>query len=129
MVIVEKGMVEAIEVAEPDEFIRRNNSHCQRLIIIGGTGQAGKFSALPWDHVTFPNPGELEWRELEIDQKERNTGFRGYPAVFCEASLRWLMAGGPVFVNKVVLSLQKYDLAYHLQQTIEHKGRIIKSWI
>ena len=102
VVMVEES--ERFVVAELDEFIRNNNPHGQRLVIIGGTGRLGKFLAVPWDEVSSPGPGKVEWREIEVDQKERSTGFRKYQGVFCEPSWRWRLLGMPLFVKEVVLS-------------------------
>ena len=102
VIMVEES--ERFVVAELDKFVRKNNPHGQRLVIIGGTGRAGKFLAVPWDEVSSPSPGKAEWMEIEVDQKERSTGFRGYQGVFSEPSPRWRLLGMPLFVKEALLS-------------------------
>ena len=102
VVIVEKK--ESFVVAELDDLIRRNNPHGQHLVIIRGTGRPGKFLAVPWDEVSPLSPGKAECLEIEVDQKERSTGFRGYQGVFYKASARWRMPRMPLFVKEVELS-------------------------
>ena len=102
VVVVEK--TERVEVVDLNEFIRENNPHGQRLIIISGGGRAGKFVAMPWDEVLSPSPGKVEWMEIDIDQKKRSKGFRGYQGVFFNPSVRYSLLGMPLFVKEVVLS-------------------------
>ena len=61
------------------------------------------FLALPRDHVTSPGPGEVDWRERELDQAERGTGFRDYRGVFSEPVAWWGRLGVPLLVREVLL--------------------------
>ena len=102
VVMVEE--TERVEVVDLNEFIQENNPHGQRLVIISGGGRAGKFVAMPWDLVSSLSPDKVEWMEIDIDQKKRSKGFRGYQGVFCEPSARCRLLGMPLFVKEVVLS-------------------------
>ena len=104
MLVVMVEETETVDIAEIDKFIRNHNPHGQRLVVIGGTGQPGKFLAVPWDHVTSPAPGETDWTEIEADQAERGTGFRGYRGVFSEPTGWWRRLSVPLFVKEVVLN-------------------------
>ena len=100
-VLVEE--VERFEVAELDEFIRQNNPHGQRVVVIGGTGQAGRFLAVPLDEVSYPEPGAADWKEIEVDKGDGNTGFRGYKGVFLETNHLGRSLQMPLFVKEVEL--------------------------
>jgi len=103
VVMVEE--TETIEVGELDEFVRNNNPHGQRLFVVGCNGQPGKFLVVPWDEVSPLGPGKAECLEIEVDQKERGTGFQGYRGVFCKPSPLWnLLDGTPLYVKEVVLT-------------------------
>ena len=103
VVMVEE--TETIEVGELDKFIRNHNPRGQRLFVIGCNGQPGKFLVVPWDEVRSLSAGKAECLEIQVDQKERGTGFRGYRGVFCKPLPRWQLLGGtPLYVKEVVLS-------------------------
>ena len=73
MVVIEE--TEQFLVAELHDFIRDNNSHGLRILVIGGTGEAGRFKGLPCDEITHDGADYFEWMEKEVDQRDRNAGF------------------------------------------------------
>ncbi len=93
--------VERFEVAELHEFVRQNNPHGQWVVVIGGTGQAGRFLAVPLDEVSYSEPGVADWKEIEFDKGDGNTGFRGYKGVFLETSHLGGFLKMPLFVKEV----------------------------
>ena len=103
LVVVVEGR-ERLDIPELAGFIRNRNPHGQRLVIIGGTGQPGKFLAIPWDQVSSSGPDDADWREIEVDLRDRGTGFRGYRGVFWEETGWWGLQGWPLFVRDVVLN-------------------------
>ena len=104
MLVVMVEETETFEVGELDEFIRNHNPHGQRLVVIGCNGRPGKFLVVPWDEVSSLSPGKAECLEIQVDQRERSTGFRGYQGIFCKPSMRWRLPRIPLFVKEVVLS-------------------------
>ena len=93
-------------VADLHDFIRDNNPHGQRVFVIGGAGEAGRFNGLPCDAITFDGADYYEWMTKEVDQRDRNAGFLGLDGVFCETAgvARLLQLQVPLFVREVKLS-------------------------
>jgi transcriptional regulator with XRE-family HTH domain len=103
VVVIEE--TEDFLIAELHDFIRDNNPHGLRIYIIGGTGKAGRFKGMPCDEITCDGADYFEWKEMEVNQRERNAGFLGLDGVFCETSgrlARFLQM--PLFVREVKLS-------------------------
>ncbi len=102
VVLVERS--ESLPVAELHEFIRKNNPHNQRIVIIGGAAEAGKYKVVPWQEVSSPSPGETAWMEMEVDVRDASRGHRGYEGVvFKPPGMRRFPHAFPVFVKKVDL--------------------------
>ncbi len=101
LVLVEQ--TEDILVAELDEFIRKNNPHNQRIVIIGGSKAPGSFKVVPWDEVTKPTPGETAWYEVGVDAKNVSKGHRGYEGVVVKAPENRSRPRHPVFVKELEL--------------------------
>ena len=102
VVVIEE--TEQFLVAELHDFIRDNNPHGLRIIVIGGTGEAGRFKGLPCDEITHDGADYFEWKEKEVDQRDRNAGFLGLDGVFCETSGLARFPKMPLFVREVKLS-------------------------
>ena len=102
VVVIEE--TEQFLVADLHDFIRDNNPHGMRIYVIGGTGRAGRFKGMPCDEITCDDADYFEWKEMEVDQRDRNAGFLGHDGVFCETSgfARFLQM--PLFVREVKLS-------------------------
>ncbi len=101
VVLVEQ--TEDILVAELDEFIRKNNTHNQRIVIIGGSKAPGSFKVVPWGEVTRPTPGEIAWYEIGVDAKNASKGHRGYDGVVVKAPENRSRPRHPVFVKELEL--------------------------
>ena len=101
VVLVEQA--EDILVAELDEFIRKNNPHNQRIVIIGGSEAAGSFKVVPWDGVTKPTPGEVAWYEVGVDTKNASKGHCGYEGVIVKAPQNRSRPRHPMFVKELEL--------------------------
>ncbi len=91
-------------VADLHDFIRDNNPHGQRIVVIGGTGEAGRFKGLPCDEITCDGADYYEWITKDVDQRSRNAGFLGLDGVFCETSGLARSLRPPLFVKEVKLS-------------------------
>ena len=77
VVVIEE--TEHFLIAELHDFIRDNNPHGLRIYIIGGTGKAGMFKGMPCDEITCDGADYFEWKEMEVNQRERNAGFLASP--------------------------------------------------
>ena len=102
VVVIEK--TEQFLVADLRDFIRDNNPHGLRIYVIGGTGEAGRFKGLLCDEITCDGADYFEWKEKEVDQRDRNAGFLGLDGVFCETSGLARFLQMPLFVREVKLS-------------------------
>ena len=102
VVVIEE--TEDFLIAELHDFIQDNNPHGLRIYIIGGTGKAGRFKGMPCDEITCDGADYFEWKEMEVDQRERNAGFLGLDGVFCETSGLARFLQMPLFVREVKLS-------------------------
>ena len=108
----ERGTVLVVVIEEAEEFlisdlydyIRDNNPHGLRIYVISGTGKAGRFKGLPCDEITSDGADYFEWKEMEVDQRDRNAGFLGLDGVFCETSGLARFLQMPLFVREVKLS-------------------------
>ena len=94
----------ALDASELYEFIRRNNVHNQRIVIIGGTGGAGNVKIMPWELVSKPTPDETAWAEIQVNLKNARTGRRDYAGVIYDPpySSRYPRTF-PVFVRDITL--------------------------
>ena len=102
VVVIEE--TEQFLIADLHDFIRDNNPHGLRIYVIGGTGRAGRFKGLPCDEITCDDADYFEWKEMEVDQRDRNAGFLGHDGVFCETSGLARFLQMPLFVREVKLS-------------------------
>ncbi len=102
VVVIEE--TEQFLVADLHDFIRDTNPHGMRIYVIGGTGRAGRFKGLPCDEITCDDADYFEWKEMEVDQRDRNAGFLGHDGVFCETSGLARFLQMPLFVREVKLS-------------------------
>ena len=108
----ERGTVLAVVIEETEQFliadlhdfIRENNPHGTRVYVIGGTGRAGRFKGLPCDEITCDDADYFKWKEMEVDQGDRNAGFLGHDGVFCETSGYARFLQMPLFIREVKLS-------------------------
>ena len=91
-------------VADLHDFIQGNNPHGLRIIVIGGTGEAGRFKGLPCDEIACDGADNVEWMVKEVNQRDRNAGFLGLDGVFCETSGLARLLQIPLFVREVKLS-------------------------
>ena len=102
VVLVEQS--ESLAVAALHEFIRKNNPHNYRIVIIGGAAKAGRYKVVPWQEVSSASPGEMAWMEMEVDARGARRGHRGYEGVvFKPPGMRRAPHAFPVFVKKVDL--------------------------
>ena len=101
LVLVEQS--EKIPVAKLNDFIRRNNPHDLRIVIIGGGEKPGKFTIIPWDKVSSPAPDEEAWLEVVVDLKNASKGCRGYEGVVYKPPGRVFPHAFPTFVKEMVL--------------------------
>lgn len=102
VVAIEKP--EQFLVADLHDFIRDNNPHGLQIFVIGGTGEAGRFKGLPCDKITCDGAEYFEWKEKEVNQRDRNAGFLGLDGVFCETAGLAKFLRMPLFVREVKLS-------------------------
>ncbi len=91
-------------VADLHDFIRDRNPHGQRIFVIGGTGETGRFKGLPCDEITCDGADYYEWIEKEVEQEARSAGFLGLDGVFCETSGLGRFPKMPMFVREVKLN-------------------------
>ena len=102
VVVIEE--TEQFLIADLHDYIRDNNPHGLRIYVISSTGKAGRFKGLPCDEITSDGADYFEWREMEVDQRDRNAGFLGHDGVFCETSRFARFLQMPLFVREVKLS-------------------------
>ena len=94
----------SISVVDLYEFIRENNSHRQRMYIIGGGAEAGKFIVVPCDEISSPAPDEKAWMEIKVDTKDASMGHREYEGVIVKLrDNKSVSLVFPVFVKKIEL--------------------------
>ena len=79
LVLVEEE--QSLPVADLYDFIENRNAHRQRIVIIGGVGEPGKFKVVPWNEVTVPASGEKAWAEISVDTKDRSKARCKYDGV------------------------------------------------
>ena len=79
LVLVEE--TQELAVADLYSFIQQNNPRRQRVVIIGGAGEASKFKVVPLDRVDTPTPGEMAWMEITVDTKDGGRGRCRYDGV------------------------------------------------
>ena len=102
VVVIEE--TEQFLIADLHDFIRDNNPHSMQIYVIGGAGRAGRFKGLPCDEIMCDDADYFEWKEMEVDQRDRNAGFLGHDGVFCETSVLARFLQMPLFVREVKLS-------------------------
>ena len=102
LVLVEEE--QALPLEELYDFIEKHNPHRQRIVILGGAGEAGKFKIVPWEDVTAPTPDEKAWKEITVDTKDRSKAHCKYDGIVFEPpySSRFQRLF-PVFVKTVSL--------------------------
>ena len=102
LVLVEQAQF--LPVANLYEFIGKNNPHGQKISIIGGAGDAGKFKIVPWDRITTPAPDEMAWMEVIVDTTDRTKSrYRYDGVVFKPPFARTHRPVHPVFVKSISL--------------------------
>ena len=103
LVLLEKS--EKISVPDLSYFIWKNNPHKQRLCLIGGAGEIGKFKVFHWDGVTAPTANEDTWLvETTVDTNDRGKGRYEYDGVWFEPPyMSRLMRVLPLFIRTVEL--------------------------
>ena len=104
VVLVEQST--RVPVADLYEFIRKNNPHHQRIYIIGGGAEAGRFIVIPCDEISSPTPGEKAWMEMNVHAKDASMGhLRCEGVVFTPRDNRFsrLSPAFPMFVKKIEL--------------------------
>ena len=101
VVLVERA--ESVPVADLDDFIRKNNPHDQRVVIIGGSETAGRFKVVPWQEVIEPTSGEPALLEMDVDAERASMGHRGYEGVVLPPLWTRFLPSFPVFVKKLEL--------------------------
>ena len=95
---------EQVLVPELHDFIRDRNPHGLRIVVLGGTEEPGRFKGLPCETITCDGAGCYEWTTKEVYQRDRNAGFLGHDAVFCETAGFARFLRMPLFVREVKLS-------------------------
>ena len=94
----------SLPVTDLYEFIRTNNPHNQRIFIIGGGAEAGRFKVVPWDDCSSPAPDEKSWKIIEVDAKDASKGKLGYEGVvFKPPGSSRVPYVFPVFVKEIEL--------------------------
>lgn len=101
VVVIEE--TERFLVADVHEFIQENNRHGQKVFILSGAGEAGKFRGLPCDTISRDGADNVEWMEKDAYQRDRNAGFLGLDGVFCETLGLGRFLTMPLFAKKVRL--------------------------
>ncbi len=82
VVLVERS--ESLQVAELHRFIRENNRHGQRIVIIGGGERASTFKVVPSDRIFSPLPGYTAWKEYDVGVADAGRGHQGYEGLVFE---------------------------------------------
>ena len=104
LVLVERS--ERLSIVDLDELIQKNNPHGQKICIIVGAGEAGRFKVLPWDEVTAaPTPGLMTWKEIIVDTKDRSKGRCEYDGVVYDPppTSKFSRRAFPVFIREIEL--------------------------
>jgi len=103
LVLVEEA--KRLNVADLDDFIRANNRSRMRVVVIGGTGEVGRFKVVPWEGVTVPTSGEKAWFEAIVDTRDKKLGRCEYDGIVVQppTSISRFRHIPPVFLKRVKL--------------------------
>ena len=98
LVFVEES--EKIFISDMDSFIQKTNSQGQRVFLMGGAGEVGKFKIVPWDEVTVRANGDETWLQMTVDTNGRTKGRCEYEGVVYEPPyMSRFPVVFPVFIN------------------------------
>ena len=103
VLVVLAEQAERVHLGELHDFVRTNNHHNLRVVIIDRSETAGRFKVLPLEEVIEPTSSEAALLEIDVEGERASMGHRGYQGVVLRPLLSRFLPEHPVFVKNLEL--------------------------
>ena len=94
---------ERIQLGELHDFVRSNNRHDLRVVVVGRSATAERLKVLSLEEVVEPTSGQVALLEIDVAVERASKGHRGYQGVVLRPTLSRSLPEYPVFVKNLEL--------------------------